>query len=311
MTCLAAFVLCWTGSTLEAQVRARELGVSPGIFRPGPLNAITDVAGVRVGHTTIIEGDAVRTGVTAVFPHGGNPFLERAPAAIVVGNGFGKLLGSTQVGELGELESPVLLTCTLCVWRVADAAVDWLLRQPGMENVRSLNPVVAETNDGFLNDIRRRPVTAAQVEAALTGAAGGPVAEGSVGAGTGTIAFGWKGGIGTSSRVVPERLGGWKVGVLVQSNFGGVFQVLGAPVGVELGRYSFRGEVEGERGDGSIIIVVSWRTTKCRRCFRRSWKPPRRRSITRCSWRRRSPGRGAGLTPFPWTGCGRFWPGTR
>jgi D-aminopeptidase len=244
-------------SPISAQARARELGIQPGIFRPGPLNAITDVAGVRVGQTTIIEGDAVRTGITAVFPHGGNPFLERAPAAIVVGNGFGKLLGSTQVGELGELESPILLTCTLCVWRVADATVDWLLRQPGMEEVRSINPVVAETNDGYLNDIRRRPVTAAQVESALTGATSGAVAEGSVGAGTGTIAFSWKGGIGTSSRVLPQRLGGWTVGVLVQSNFGGVFQVLGAPVGKELGRYAFRQEVEAERGDGSIIIVVA------------------------------------------------------
>jgi D-aminopeptidase len=242
---------------LWGQVRARELGVKPGIFRPGPLNAITDVSGVRVGQTTIASGDSVHTGVTAIFPHGGNPFLERAPAAIVVGNGFGKLLGSTQVGELGELESPVLLSCTLCVWRVADAAVDWMLRQPGMAEVRSINPVVAETNDGFLNDIRRRPVTPAQVEAALTGATTGPVAEGSVGAGTGTVAFSWKGGIGTSSRVLPQSLGGWKVGVLVQTNFGGILQVMGAPVGKELGRYAFRSEVEPERGDGSIIIVVA------------------------------------------------------
>lgn len=249
LSCLA------TGAA--AQSRARELGVKPGIFQPGPLNGITDIAGVRVGHATIVEGDSVRTGVTAIFPHAGNPFLERVPAAIVVGNGFGKLLGSTQVGELGELESPVLLTCTLCVWRVADATVDWLIRQPGMEEVRSLNPVVAETNDGFLNDIRRRPVTPARVEAALNRATTGPVPEGSVGAGTGTIAFSWKGGIGTSSRVLPGPLGGWKVGVLVQSNFGGVFQVLGAPVGKELGRYAFRSEVEAERGDGSIIIVVA------------------------------------------------------
>jgi D-aminopeptidase len=244
-------------SAAPAQVRARELGIKPGIFQPGPLNAITDVIGVRVGHTTIIEGDSVRTGITTIFPHGGNPFLQRAPAAIVVGNGFGKLLGSTQVDELGELESPILLTCTLCVWRVADATVAWMIRQPGMEEVRSLNPVVAETNDGYLNDIRRRPVTPGQVEAALAGATGGPVAEGSVGAGTGTIAFSWKGGIGTSSRVVPSRLGGWTVGVLVQSNFGGVFQVLGAPVGKELGRYAFRSDIEAERGDGSIIIVVA------------------------------------------------------
>lgn len=253
----ATALLSCLATVASAQSRARELGVKPGIFLPGPLNGITDVAGVRVGHATIVEGDSVRTGVTAVLPHGGNAFLDRVPAAIVVGNGFGKLLGSTQVAELGELESPVLLTCTLCVWRVADATVDWMIRQPGMESVRSLNPVVAETNDGFLNDIRRRPVTPAQVEAALNGATTGAVAEGSVGAGTGTVAFGWKGGIGTSSRVLPRQLGGWKVGVLVQSNFGGVFQVLGAPVGKELGRYAFRSEVEAERGDGSIIIVVA------------------------------------------------------
>ena len=245
------------GSLARGQVRARELGVRPGIFKTGALNAITDVRGVRVGQISILEGDSVRTGITALFPHAGNPFLERAPAAIVVGNGFGKLLGSTQVAELGELESPILLTCTLCVWRVADAAVDWMLRQPGMEEVRSINPVVAETNDGFLNDIRRRPVTAAHVESVLNGATTGAVAEGSVGAGTGTVAFSWKGGIGTSSRVVPQRLGGWTVGVMVQSNFGGVLQVLGAPVGKELGRYAFRSEVEAERGDGSIIIVVA------------------------------------------------------
>lgn len=242
---------------LPAQVRARALGVAPGIFRPGPANAITDVAGVRVGHATLIEGDSVRTGVTAILPHPGNQFLDRVPAAVHVGNGFGKLLGSTQVNELGELESPILLTCTLCVWRAADALVAWMLEQPGMERVRSLNPLVAETNDGGLNAIRSRPVGPAAVRQALEAAAGGAVAEGSVGAGTGTSAFGWKGGIGTSSRVLPASLGGWTVGVLVQSNFGGVLQVLGAPVGRELGRYSFQGAVEGDRGDGSIIIVVA------------------------------------------------------
>ncbi|MDH5315546.1 MAG: P1 family peptidase, partial [Gemmatimonadota bacterium] len=218
-----------------AQQRARDLGVTPGVFRPGMLNAITDVAGIRVGQVTVIEGDSVRTGVTAILPHGDNPYLDRVPAAIHVGNGFGKLLGVTQVRELGELESPILLTCTLCVWRAADGVVAWMLAQRGMEQVRSLNPVVGETNDGQLNAIRSRPITAEQVRQALESASGGPVAEGSVGAGTGTVAFGWKGGIGTSSRVLPGSLGGWSVGVLVQSNFGGVLQVLGAPVGKELG----------------------------------------------------------------------------
>jgi D-aminopeptidase len=240
----------------EARVRARELGVAPGIFTPGPHNGITDVAGVRVGHTTLLAGDSVRTGVTAILPHGGNLFRERVPAAIHVANGFGKLLGSTQVNELRELESPVLLTCTLCVWRVADALVGWMLEQPGMEDVRSINPVVGETNDGRLNAIRSRPVGEKEVRAALAQASTGPVVEGSVGAGTGTVAFGWKGGIGTSSRVLPKKLGGYTVGVLVQSNFGGVLQVLGAPVGRALGRYAFQKDVE-ERGDGSIMMVVA------------------------------------------------------
>jgi D-aminopeptidase len=239
----------------EGRARARSLGVAPGIFRPGPANAITDVAGVRVGHATAIRGDSVRTGVTAILPHEGNAFLERVPAAMHVGNGFGKLLGVTQVEELGEIESPILLTCTLCVWRAADALVGWMLEQPGMERVRSINPVVGETNDGRLNAIRSRPIDATLVRRALDGAKGGAVGEGSVGAGTGTSAFGWKGGIGTASRALPTALGGWTVGVLVQSNFGGVLQVMGAPVGRELGRYAFRDALE--RGDGSIMIVVA------------------------------------------------------
>jgi D-aminopeptidase len=239
--------------------RARDLGVKPGVFAPGALNAITDVAGVRVGQTTIIEGDSVRTGVTAILPHGGNLFQDRVPAALHVGNGFGKITGITQLRELGELETPILLTCTLCVWKAADAMVGYLLEQPGMADVRSINPVVAETNDGTLNDIRDRPITAAQVRAAITSASTGPVAEGAVGAGTGTIAFGWKGGIGTSSRVLPQSLGGYTVGVLVQSNYGGILQVLGAPVGKELGQYAFKREAEspGERGDGSCVMVVA------------------------------------------------------
>ena len=241
----------------QVRVRARDLGVAPGIFSPGAYNAITDVAGVMVGHATIVSGDSIHTGVTAILPHGGNLYLDRVPAAVHVGNAFGKLVGSTQVKELGELETPILLTCTLCVWRAADALVAELLAQPGMERVASINPLVGETNDGGLNAIRNRPVSAVDVHAALTSASSGPVAEGTVGAGTGTSAFEWKGGIGTSSRVLPRTLGGWTVGVLVQSNFGGVLQVLGAPVGRELGKYSFKDAVSRERGDGSVMIVVA------------------------------------------------------
>src|SRR5687768_904736 len=242
----------------ESRPRARDLGVAPGVFSPGPLNAITDVGGVLVGQVTVTEGDSVRTGVTAILPHAGNLFLQRVPAAIVVGNGFGKLIGSTQVDELGELESPILLTCTLCVWKVADALIESMLAQPGMQNVRSVNPVVGETNDGYeLNiAIRSRPVTAAHVRQSLAAARGGPVDEGSVGAGTGTRAFEWKGGIGTSSRRVPASLGGWTVGALVQSNFGGVLQIMGAPVGRELGRHKFASAMR-EKTDGSIMIVVA------------------------------------------------------
>jgi D-aminopeptidase len=264
---LAALVAVTSATPAAAQeerrVRARELGVTPGIFRPGAANAITDVAGVRVGQATVIQGDSVHTGVTAILPHGGDLYRDRVPAAVHVGNAFGKLVGATQVEELGELETPILLTCTLCVWRAADALVTELLARPGMEGVRARNPVVGETNDGELNAIRSRPITPDVVRRALAGASSGPVAEGSVGAGAGTVAFGWKGGIGTSSRVLPASLGGWTVGVLVQTNFGGVLQVLGAPVGRELGRYSFRDAVEGEtrrapeRGDGSVMIVVA------------------------------------------------------
>ena len=252
--------------------RARDLGIEVGIFRPGEFNAITDVEGVLVGHATLVRGDSVRTGVTAIRPHGDNLFFDRVPAAIYAANGFGKLLGVTQVRELGELETPVLLTCTLCVWKAADALVQWMLEQRGMEGVRSINPVVGETNDGGLNDIRARPVTAGDVRAALEGAATGPVEEGAVGAGTGTSAFGWKGGIGTSSRVLPAALGGYTVGVLVQSNFGGILQILGAPAGRELGRYAFSGQVgeasdgdspgpgrdeEDDQSQGSIMMVVA------------------------------------------------------
>ncbi len=255
-----------TAARDSVRVRARDLGVAPGIFAPGSNNAITDVAGVRVGQVSLREGDTVRTGVTAILPHPGNAYRSRVPAALHVGNGFGKFVGSTQVNELGELETPILLTCTLCVWKAADAMAEWMLAQPDMQQVRSLNVVVGETNDGGLNDIRARPVTADAVRRALEGAKSGPVEEGSVGAGTGTVAFGWKGGIGTSSRKLPESLGGWTVGVLVQANFGGVLQVEGAPVGRELDRYAFQnavaaqGNVRGladDRGDGSVIIVVA------------------------------------------------------
>jgi D-aminopeptidase len=229
-----------------------------GIFATGERNAITDVAGVRVGHTTVSEGQRVRTGVTAIFPHPGNPFLERVPAAIHVANAYGKLVGATQVRELGELETPIVLTCTLCVWKAADAIAAWMLRQPGMQNVRSINPVVGETNDGGLNDIRSRPIRAEHVVSALENASDGAVEEGSVGAGTGTSAFGWKGGIGTSSRVLPKTLGGYTVGVLVQTNFGGILTINGAPVGRELGRYDFQREVSPANvQDGSIMIVLA------------------------------------------------------
>ena len=245
--------------SIAQRARARDLGVKPGVFPTGKLNAITDVAGVRVGQVTVVEGDGVRTGVTAILPHGGNAFTDRVPAALHVGNGFGKITGVTQLKELGELETPILLTCTLCVWKAADAMVGWMLEQPGMANVRSINPVVAETNDGTLNDIRSRPIRPEHVRQALTSASSGPVTEGAVGAGTGTAAFGWKGGIGTSSRVLPASLGGWTLGVLVQSNFGGIFQVLGAPVGKELGQYAFKREAEspGDRGDGSCVMVIA------------------------------------------------------
>ena len=239
-----------TASGQEApRPRARDLGITVGVFTPGTHNAITDVDGVLVGQTTVISGDDIRTGVTAIRPHGGNLYFDRVPAAMYVGNGFGKLLGVTQVRELGELETPILLTCTLCVWKAADAMVEWALGLDGMERVRSINPVVGETNDGGLNDIRNRPITPEHVRAALEGAAGGPVEEGAVGAGTGTTAFGWKGGIGTSSRALPESLGGYTVGVLVQSNFGGILRIAGAPVGKELGRYSFMNQVGEGRGD--------------------------------------------------------------
>ena len=242
--------------------RARDLGITVGVLPTGPLNAITDVEGVLVGHTTLIRGDNVRTGVTAILPHNGNLFREKVPGAVFVGNGFGKLAGSTQINELGEIETPILLTSTLNVPRVADFLLDYMLGLPGNEEVQSVNPLVAETNDGYLNDIRGRHVSRDDVFNAIKGAKNGAVPEGSVGAGTGTVAFGFKGGIGTASRKLPPRLGGFTVGVLVQTNYGGVLTINGAPVGRELGRYYLKDELTPpsppqDGADGSVIIVIA------------------------------------------------------
>ena len=234
----------------------RELGIFPGILPVGELNAITDVYGVKVGHVALVEGDDVRTGVTAILPHAGDIYQDKVPAGIVVGNGFGKLMGSTQVEELGEIETQILLTNTLAVPRAAEAVIDWTLAQKGNEAVQSVNPVVGETNDGVLNNIRKLAVTKEHVIQAIDGASSGLVAEGSVGAGTGTVCFGWKGGIGTSSRLLPEKLGGYTVGVLVQTNFGGVLQIDGIPVGKELGQYYLK-EYLDDTADGSIMIVLA------------------------------------------------------
>lgn len=256
----------------KTRPRARDIGLKVGIMPAGALNSITDVSGVKVGHTTIVRGEEVRTGVTAIVPHSGNLFMEKVPGAVFVGNGFGKLMGSTQVNELGEIETPILLTSTLAVPKTADFLLDYMLALPGNDAVQSVNALVAETNDGFLSDIRGRHVTRDDVLNALKTAASGPVEEGSVGAGTGTVAFGWKGGIGTSSRKLPQPLGGYTVGVLVQSNYGGVLTIDGAPVGVELGKYYLRDAVApaGDKtsqtnsasrvpdlADGSIIIVIA------------------------------------------------------
>ena len=262
LICVVLFLFVMTPPTQsQNRPRAREAGVIVGVLPTGPLNAITDVDGVLVGHTTIIRGDNIRTGVTAILPHGGNLFREKVPGAVFVGNGFGKLAGSTQVNELGEIETPILLTSTLAVPRVADFVIDYMLALHGNEDVQSINPLVAETNDGYLNDIRGRHISRDDVFSAIKGAKGGAVAEGSTGAGTGTVAFGFKGGIGTASRKLPARLGGYTVGVLVQSNFGGVLTINGAPVGRELGRYYLKDELtepqQQNQPDGSIIIVIA------------------------------------------------------
>ena len=262
---LTVFMAAQTPSS-SARPRASDLGLKVGVLPAGPLDAITDVAGVRVGHATIIRGENIRTGVTAVLPHSGNLYREKVPGAIFVGNGFGKLTGSTQVEEMGDIETPILLTSTTSVPRVADALISYMLALPGNEDVLSINPVVGETNDGYLSDIRARHITPDDVSAAIKGAKDGPVEEGAVGAGTGTIAFGWKGGIGTSSRHLPASLGGYTVGALVQTNFGGVLTIGGAPVGQELGQYYLRKELAQagadkatgkDKADGSCMIVVA------------------------------------------------------
>ncbi len=263
----------------DKRPRVRDAGIKVGILPTGAFNAITDVGGVMVGHTTIVRGENIRTGVTAILPHNGNLFREKVPAAVFVGNGFGKLMGATQIHELGEIETPILLTSTLSVPRVADALLDYMLSLTGNEDVQSVNAVVAETNDGYLNDIRGRHITREDVFNAIKSAKSGAVEEGSVGAGTGTVAFGFKGGIGTASRKLPASLAGYTVGVLVQTNFGGILTINGAPVGRELGRYYLKEElsstgfrpcnsrkdrVETEssacypnNADGSIIIVIA------------------------------------------------------
>ena len=246
------------GFAQTERLRARDLGLAPGVFATGPLNAITDVAGVSVGHTTLIAGDHVRTGVTVVVPHAGNVFQNKVPGAVFIGNAFGKLAGSTQVDELGTIETPVALTNTLGVGAAMDGLVRWTLDQPGNQNVRSVNALVGETNDSGLNDIRGQHVRPQHVLEALTAATTGVVPEGSVGAGTGTQAFGWKGGIGSASRKLPAAQGGYTLGVIVQSNYGGVLTMGGAPVGQLLGRYAYQPRPDKpEVGDGSCMIVVA------------------------------------------------------
>ena len=262
LTALLAVTASAQSERLDARPRALDLGLKVGVLPSGPLDAITDVAGVAVGHTTIIRGDNIRTGVTAIVPHPGNLFREKVPGGIFVGNGFGKLAGSTQVEEMGDIETPILLTSTTSVPRVADALISYMLAVPGNEDVLSINPVVGETNDGYLSDIRGRHILPEDVFAAIKNAKPGPVEEGAVGAGTGTVAFGWKGGIGTASRRVPAKFGGYIVGVLVQTNYGGVLTIGGAPVGQELGQYYLREEVQRagavkDSGNGSVMMVVA------------------------------------------------------
>jgi D-aminopeptidase len=282
-------------TTSNARPRASDLGLKIGVLPSGPLDAITDVAGVEVGQTTIIRGDSIRTGVTAIVPHSGNLYREKVPGGIFVGNGFGKLAGSTQVDEMGDIETPILLTSTTSVPLVANALISYMLALPGNEDVLSINPVVGETNDGYLSDIRGRHISADDVVAAVKNAKSGAVEEGAVGAGTGTVAFGWKGGIGTSSRRLPGNLGGYTVGVLVQTNFGGVLTIAGAPVGQELGQYYLRKELEqGGNGkykaDGSCMMVIATDapldSRNLKRLAARSWLGLARTEF-RFEWQRR------------------------
>jgi D-aminopeptidase len=254
---LGLLIIMTSPAESQHRPRPRDAGISFGILPTGPLNAITDVAGVRVGQVTLIEGANVRTGVTAILPHGGNLYQDKVPAGFAVGNAYGKFMGSTQVEELGEIETPILLTNTLNVPEAAAGTIEWTLKQPGNEEVRSVNAIVGETNDGTLNDIRGRRVRPSDAIAAIEAARTGAVVEGAVGAGTGTIAFGWKGGIGTSSRKLPQNLGGWTVGVLLQTNYGGVLQVAGVPVGQALGQYYLKDELSKAGADGSCIVVIA------------------------------------------------------
>ncbi|HIE99124.1 MAG: P1 family peptidase [Fuerstiella sp.] len=274
LACLNADVTATAGDTADQRPRLRDLGISIGILPTGPTNSLTDVDGIQVGHRTIVEGDSVRTGVTVVKPHAGNIFLQKVPAAIHVANGFGKFVGSTQIDELGVLETPVVLTNTLSTFAAADALVRWVLNQPGCENVRSVNPVVGECNDGFLNDIRGQHVSGDDVIAALQNARGGPVEEGCVGAGTGVRCMGWKGGIGSSSRRLPAKLGGYTVGVLVQTNFGGALTIAGVPVGRELGRYYLKDEVRQHEHGSCIVIVATDAPLDSRRLKRLAKRAP-------------------------------------
>ncbi len=245
LVCLAAF----------CQSRPRDLGITIGVLTTGPKNALIDVADVRVGHVTKVEGSNIRSGVTAIIPHKGNLFQEKVPAAVFIGNGFGKLAGSTQVEELGNLESPIILTNTLNVATAIDAVISYTLSKEGNEKVQSVNALVGETNDGYLNDIRGRHVTTEDVLKAIAEANSDTIEEGNIGAGTGTVCFGFKGGIGTSSRKLPESMGGYTVGVMVQTNFGGVLEINGTPIGQELNQYIFRNQIES--ADGSCMIVVA------------------------------------------------------